>query len=53
MVARAEGVGGWVKELKGIKRYKIWGTWLSQLVEHMTLDLRIMSSGPTLGIEIT
>ena len=29
------------------------GTWLIQWVQHATLDLRIMSSSPTLGIEPT
>ena len=27
--------------------------WLAQWVEHMTLDLRVVSSSPTLGIEIS
>ena len=30
-----------------------WGAWLAQLVEYATLGLRIVSSSPTLGIEIT
>ena len=29
------------------------GTSLAQLVEHVTLDLRVVSSSPTLGIELT
>ena len=29
-----------------------WGAWWAQSVEHMTLDLEVMSSSPTLGIEI-
>ena len=29
------------------------GTLLAQLAEHMTLDLRVMSSSPTLGMEPT
>ena len=29
------------------------GAWLAQLVEHLTLGLGIMSSGPTLGLEPT
>ena len=29
------------------------GTWLPQTVEHVTLDLRVESSSPTLGVEIT
>lgn len=30
-----------------------WGAWLVQLTVHVTLDLRVMSLSPTLGIEIT
>ena len=29
------------------------GAWLVQLVEHETLDLKVMSSSPILGVEIT
>ena len=29
------------------------GAWLAQLVEHVTLDLGIVSSSPTIGIEPT
>ena len=32
---------------------KGWGTWLAQSIEHVTLDLGVVSSSPTLGIEIT
>ena len=28
------------------------GTWLAQSIEHVTLDLGVMSSSPTLGVEI-
>ena len=28
-------------------------TWLAQSEEHVTLDLRLMSLSPTLGVEIT
>ena len=31
----------------------LWGAWMAQLVEHVTLDLRVMSSSPTLGMEPT
>ena len=31
----------------------IWGAWLAQLVERATLHLRVVSSSPTLGVEIT
>lgn len=30
-----------------------WGTWLAQSVEWVTLDLGVMISSPTLGIELT
>ena len=30
-----------------------WGIWLAQSVEHATLDLRVVSLSPTLGMEIT
>jgi len=30
-----------------------WGAWLAQLVERKTLDLEVISSSPTLGVEIT
>ena len=29
------------------------GIWLAQSVEHVTLDLGIMSSNPILGVELT
>ena len=29
------------------------GTWLAQSVEHMTLDLRVVSSSPMLSVKIT
>ena len=29
------------------------GTWLAQWVEHVTLDLRVVSSSPMLGVELT
>ena len=29
------------------------GTWLAHLVQHVTLDLRVVSSRPTLGVGIT
>ena len=28
------------------------GAWLAQLVKHTTLDLRVVTLGPTLGVEI-
>ena len=33
-----------------IKRH-FWGAWLAQSVEHATLDLRIVSLSPMLGVE--
>ena len=30
-----------------------WGAWLAQLVAHVTLDLRVVSSNTMLGAEIT
>ena len=29
------------------------GAWLAPLVEHVTADLRVASSSPTVGVEIT
>ena len=29
------------------------GTWLAQSVKHATLDLGVVSSSPTLGVQIT
>lgn len=31
----------------------LWVTWLAQSAEHVTLDLRIMSSSHTLNVELT
>ena len=33
--------------------HKFEGAWLVPLVEHATLDLRVVSLSPTLGVEIT
>ena len=30
-----------------------WGAWLVKLVEHVTLYLTVVSSSPTIGVEIT
>ena len=30
-----------------------WGAWLAQSGEHATLDLRVVSSSPILGMEPT
>ena len=35
------------------RRDDIWGAWLAQSVEHATLDLEVVSSSSTLGVEIT
>ena len=32
---------------------RLWGAWLAQSVEHMTLDLWIVSSIPMLSVETT
>ena len=28
-----------------------WGAWLTQLVEHLTIDLGVVSASPMLGME--
>lgn len=43
----------WVKYTAVIKTAFFRGTWLAQSVEHVILDLRPMSSSPTLGQELT
>jgi len=45
----------WVKKkiLISLKKINQWGIWLAQSVEHMTLDLGVMSSRPIRGAEIT
>ena len=35
------------------QKANIGATWLAQLEEHVTLDLGVMGSSPTLGAEIT
>ena len=35
------------------KKIQDWSTWLAQSVEHVTLDLKVVSSSHMLGIEIT
>ena len=30
-----------------------WGAWLAELQEHSTVDLRVVRSSPTLGVELT
>ena len=30
-----------------------WGGWLAQSVEHVTLDVGVISLSPTLGVEFT
>ena len=39
----------------GVRHFKRsrWGAWLAQLVEHVTLDLGVVSSSPMLGGEMT
>ena len=36
-----------------LKYFNHRGAWLAQLVECVTLDLRVVSSSPMLGVEIT
>ena len=31
----------------------MWDTWLAHSVEHVILDLRVVSSSPALGVELT
>ena len=38
---------------KPIKEKDFGGTWLTQSVEHVTLDLGVVSSSSMLGVEIT
>ena len=38
---------------KGVKMVSERGIWLTQSVEHATLDLRVVSLSPTLGVGIT
>lgn len=35
-----------------IKEIKVWSMWLAQLEEHATVDFRVVSSRPTLDVEI-
>jgi len=35
------------------RRSLFGGFWLTQLEEHVTLDLRVVSSSPTVSVEIT
>ena len=37
----------------GVKLISERGAWLAQLVEHVTLDLGVVSSSPTMGVDIT
>lgn len=45
--------GPWAVFTELIKMGRGRGTWLTQLVECLTLDPRVVSSGPILGMEIT
>lgn len=38
---------------ENIKNRTTKDIWITRVEEHMTLDLRLMSSNPTLGVEIT
>lgn len=41
------------QELSWSKFILCWGSWLTQAVEPATLDLRVVSSFPMLGVKIT
>ena len=41
------------RERKRNRKLLVRGTWLAQLVKHVTLDLKIGSPSPMLGVEIT
>lgn len=55
---RRKEFSDWIKEKKPSlpklmdKNALVQDTWLAQLKEHATLDLRVMSSSPMLGVEI-
>ena len=36
-----------------LKKGDYWGVWLARSVEHLTLDLGVVNSSPTLRVEIT
>lgn len=40
-------------EVAGFKDKMLRGTWVVQTIEHVTLGLRVVSSCPPLGIELT
>lgn len=53
-----ESWGPWVALIfpsggQGGKNQNSWGTWLAQPVGRATLDLGVLDSGPTQGVEIT
>ena len=48
-----EGTHRKKKKRKIIAKKCSRGSWLAQLVEHETLDLRVVSSSPMLCVEIT
>lgn len=35
-----------------LKKHKNWGAWLAESVEHVTLDLGVLSASPMLGAEL-
>lgn len=44
----------WRKPMTSLSKMKFFrGTWLAQSVEHVTLDLGVVSLSPTLGVEMT
>lgn len=42
-----------VHQKRHAKNVKMGGSWLAGLVEHVTLDLGVMSLSPTFGVEVT
>ena len=42
-----------MKEKVDYQKEMYGGAWLVQLVKHLTIDLGVLSSSPTFGVEIT
>ena len=53
MGSKAKTIKGRKNTGREVRRSGFRGTWLAQSVEPETLDLRVMSSSPALGIKIT
>lgn len=48
---RDRAVGQWL-DGSDLKLF-FWSAWLARLIEHVTLDFRIVSSSPIVGVELT